>query len=62
MPVPGFITTVVGVSRARQIPIPDSVALRVVLIDKEEVKISPRTVNVNNVSAARHELTIAGLL
>ena len=40
----------------------DSVALRVVLIDKEEVKISPRTVNVNNVSAARHELTIAGLL
>jgi hypothetical protein len=39
-----------------------SMALRVVLIDKEEVKISPRTVNVNNVSAARHELQIAGLL
>jgi hypothetical protein len=40
----------------------DTVALRVVLIEKEEVKISPRTVNVNNVSGARHELTIAGLL
>lgn len=40
----------------------DSVKLRVVLIEKEEVKISPNTVNVNNVSGARHELQIAGLL
>lgn len=40
----------------------ESVSLRVVLIEKEEVKISPRTVNVNNVSGARHELQIAGLL
>jgi len=40
----------------------ESVALRVVLIDKEEVKIAPRTVNVNNVSSARHELSIAEIL
>ena len=40
----------------------ESVQLRVVLIDKEEVKISPNTVNVNNVSGARHELLIAGIL
>jgi len=40
----------------------ESVALRVVLIEKEQVMISPRTVNVNNVSSARHELSIAGIL
>jgi hypothetical protein len=39
-----------------------SVLLRYVLIDREEVKISPRTVNLNNVSSLGHELSIAGIL